>query len=444
MIVRFLKNMFGGRRKKAETNDAHNESTWGQAMRQFRKNRLAVISLRFIKVLVVIALLADFLANEKPIMCSYEGETYFPIFKDYGVSMGLTNWPEPLQNVDWHELEYDWAFRTPIPYSPHNQDKENKQSQSPFDDQVVESMYWWHWMGTNEAGQDIMSGMIHGTRVALLVGVVAMSIATLIGVLLGALAGYFGDERLQISRIRLLLNLIGLFFALFYAFGSRGYILSDAIGESMLGFLWEFLLSLLIFFGIMAVMNLATRPLKVVPFLAKKVKIPVDIIVMRSIEILLSIPTLFLILSIIALVDEPSLWIIMIIIGLTRWTGIARLMRGELLRIRSLEYIEAAHALGFSELRIIMRHAIPNALSPVLIAVAFGVAAAILIEAFLSFLGLGPADFVTWGSMLTEARDNFNSWWLAVFPGLAIFITVTVLNLVGEGLTDAFDPKLRK
>lgn len=443
MIVRFFKNMFSKKSANEEA-DKKDESTWAQAMKQFRKNRLAVFSLRFIKVLIFIALLADFVANEKPIVCSYEGQTYFPVFRSYGVGLGLNNWQDEFQNVDWHDLEFDWVVRTPIPYSPSNQDGNNKQSKSPFGPQEVESMYWWHWMGTNEGGNDIFSGMIHGTRTALLVGVVAMSIAALIGIILGSIAGYFGDERLQISRIRLWLNLLFGFFGFFYAFGSRGYLLADALGESVGLFLWEFLISvvlLIIFFG---AANLLSRPLKSAPFLAKKVKIPIDIIVMRAIEILLSIPTLFLILAIIAMLDAPSLWVIMVIIGLTRWTGIARLMRGELLRIRNLEYIEAARALGFSEFRTIFRHAIPNALSPVLIAIAFGIAAAILIEAFLSFLGLSPADSVTWGKLLTEARDHVSSWWLAVFPGLAIFATVTVLNLVGEGLTDAFDPKLRK
>jgi peptide/nickel transport system permease protein len=443
MIKRLLNNMFSRKSKKA-AKSRDEQSTWQQAMKQFRKNRLAVFSLRMIKVLAIIALLADTFANEKPLMCSYQDTTYFPVFREYAVDLGMANWQEPLQNVDWHKLEYDWAIRTPVPYSPLNQDKLNKQSKSPFDDQEVASMYWHHWLGTNEAGQDILSGMIHGTRVALLVGLVAMSIASFIGILLGACAGYFGDERLQISRIRLFLNLIFGFFAFFFAFGVRGYLLSDSLAASGGAFLWELLLSLLIFVGIFALGNLLVRPLKAIPFFAKKVKIPVDIIVMRTIEIILSIPTLFLILAIIAMVEEPSLTVIMVIIGFTRWTGIARLMRGELLRIRGLEYIEAARALGFSEFRTILRHAIPNALSPVLIAIAFGVAAAILIEAFLSFLGLSPADLVTWGSMLNQARSNINSWWLAVFPGLAIFVTVTVLNLVGEGLTDALDPKLRK
>ena len=135
---------------------------------------------------------------------------------------------------------------------------------------------------------------------------------------------------------------------------------------------------------------------------------------------------------------------LMIIIGLTAWTGIARLTRAEFLRVSTMEYIQAAKSLGISEFRIIFKHALPNALAPALVAIAFGVASAILIESSLSFLGIGvPPSTVTWGSLLNLGREQFTAWWLLVFPGLAIFITVTVYNLLGEGLRDAFDPKLK-
>ncbi|MCL4119183.1 UNVERIFIED_CONTAM: hypothetical protein GTU68_028825 [Idotea baltica] len=207
--------------------------------------------------------------------------------------------------------------------------------------------------------------MIHATRIAFSVGIISMSIATLIGVLLGSLSGFFGDTRLRMSRIRFI--------------------------------------------------------------------------------VFVSVPRLFLIISIVAIIRNPSLAVVMIIIGLTSWMGIARLIRGELLRVRSLEYIEAATALGFSDNRALLKHAIPNALSPVLIAIAFGIAGAILTEAFLSFIGIGvPAETVTWGSLLNVARSYTGLWWLAVFPGFAIFLTITFFNLIGEGLTDALDPKLKK
>lgn len=421
------------------------ESYWQIVRKQFKKNTLAVWSFRIIVLFVVVALLADFLANEKPIMCNYQGTTYFPVLKEYAVDMGMSDWQEEFKNVTWKDLEYDWVVWPPVPYLPRNIDFLNSNSVGPFDKQDVKSKLWSHWLGTDELGRDVLAGMIHGTRTALLVGIVAMVIASFIGIILGALAGYFGDEHFKMPVGSIIMILIGIFFALFYAFGVRSYTLGDALAESFGGFMWEILKSLIIMAAIIGLMGLIGKVISKAPLLNRKINIPLDIIISRIIEIMVSIPRLFLIISVSAIVVKPSVFIVMMIIGLTTWTGIARFMRAELLRIRNLEYIEASRALGYSELRTILRHAIPNALSPVLISIAFGIASAILIEATLSFIGIGmPADSITWGSMLSRARETPSAWWMGIFPGLAIFVTVTVYNLVGEGLTDAIDPKKKK
>ena len=421
------------------------QSFWVNVKKQFRKNRIAVYSLRVIIFLAFIAVFADFLANEKPIVAEYQGKIYFPVCRSYAVDLGIADWPVCFQNIDWKKFNYDWAVFPPVPYLPKNIDENNVHSVSPFSVQHVKSKHWRHWLGTDELGHDILSAMIHGTRIALLVGVVSMSIASFIGILLGALAGYFGDERLKMSRGKVIFNCIFLILSIFYGFGSRGYILSDALSVSFSSFLYELLVSLIIMTVVLFIGNFLGGLLDFIPFFSKKISIPVDIIVSRLIEVMLSIPTLFLIISISALVTKPSVFIVMAIIGLTSWTSIARFIRAELLKVRSLEYIEAAHALGYSENRVIFKHAIPNALSPVLIAIAFGIASAILTEATLSFLGIGvPAETLTWGALLSAARQSPTAWWLAIFPGFAIFITVTVYNLVGEGLTDALDPRQKK
>lgn len=421
------------------------ESFWKGVRKQFMKNKLAVYSFRFILFLVFIAVFADFIANEKPLVAQYKGEIIFPVLKEYVVDLGLSEWSEDFQNKEWRRIPFDWAIFPPVPYLPKNIDFANAQSVGPFDEQRIESWRWRHWLGTDELGHDVLAGMIHGTRIALLVGLVSMSIAAFIGILLGSVAGYFGDTKLQMSRIRVILNLIVLPLAFFYAFGTRSYILQDAIGQSFISFLFQFIISAIIFVAILFVLNyFIVPPFKSVKALAKRVNIPVDILISRLIEVMVSIPTLFLIISIIA-IAKPSIFIVMAVIGLTSWTGIARFIRAELLRVRSLEYIEAANALGYSEFRTIFRHAIPNALSPVLIAIAFGIASAILIESTLSFIGIGvPPETMTWGSLLSSARQSTSAWWLAIFPGFAIFLTVTVYNLVGEGLTDALDPRLKK
>ena len=411
--------MFLNKKKTDEIAKAIEESDensyWDIVRKQFFKNRLAVWSLRIFYVILFIAISADFIANERPIYCELDGETHFPIFHQYLVDLGLSTWDEKFVSTKWLEQEYDYAIFPPITYSATTRDSKNIKFKSPFGDQNIpeDGNGGWHYLGTERIGQDVAAGMIHGTRTAMLVGIVAMSIATLIGLFFGAISGYFGDERLKVSRIRILLNVIAAIMAIFFAFISNGYVIADLIGDGKLLSAIGVMLAWMI--GMIAVANILTIPLKKLPFLGQKVTVALDIIVMRFIEIVNSVPLLILILAIVAIVEKPSVLFVMVIIGAVSWTGIAKFIRAELLRIRRLEYIEAAQAFGYSEFRIIMRHALPNALAPVLIAIAFGVASAILTEAFLSFIGVGiPDEQVTWGALLQLSRDKFSAWWAQI------------------------------
>jgi peptide/nickel transport system permease protein len=167
-----------------------------------------------------------------------------------------------------------------------------------------------------------------------------------------------------------------------------------------------------------------------------------DILLSRLIEIVICFPFLFLILAVIAFLP-PSIYNIMIVIGITRWTDIARYTRAEFVRLKGHEFTEAARALGAGDRTIIFRHILPNSLAPVLVTATFGIANAILIEAALSFLGLGTQPPTpSWGGVLSSAREQDFAWWLTTFPGFAIFISVTAYNLLGEGLRDASDPRV--
>jgi peptide/nickel transport system permease protein len=301
------------------------------------------------------ALTADFVANDKPLYCSYKGNSYFPVFKEYAVGLGLAKWEGEFLNIDWKTLEFETAIWPPIRFSPTGVDLFNN-SASP-------STETGHYLGTDAIGRDVLAGLIHGSRVSLSVGFIAAGIAIMIGVILGSFAGYYGGK--------------------------------------------------------------------------------VDLGVMRFVEIMQLFPSFFLIITIVALYGS-SIWYIMLAIGLTSWTGDTKLVRGEILKVRSMDYVQAAVSLGLSNTRIIFRHVLPNAIAPVLISASFQIAGAILVEAGLSFLGFGvAATKVTWGSVLSEARGATSSWWLAVFPGFMIFLTVVAYNLVGEGLRDALDPRLR-
>lgn len=168
-----------------------------------------------------------------------------------------------------------------------------------------------------------------------------------------------------------------------------------------------------------------------------------DTTLMRFVDIMLCFPTFFLILAVIAFL-QPSIWVIMAVIGLTGWMGVARLVRAEVLSIREMEYVMAARCIGCSDARIMFRHILPNAISPVLVAATLGIAGAILTESALSFLGIGvQPPTPSWGNILTSGKDYIEfAWWLSFFPGMAILVTVLSYNLLGEGIRDALDPRI--
>ena len=438
-------------------NNLENFSFKKYAWNQFKKDKIALVCLYLLFVLIIVAVFAPYIANQRPLYAKYKGQTLYPAFAEATRTDSIFNKNGELEDIlqyditDWRTLDFEKVIWAPIPYSPDGMDRYNRDYVSPsgkqrfknIDGEITDApKKFRHLLGTDGIGRDLASGLIHGTRISLMVGLVSMGIASLIGIFLGALAGFFGDNKLKMPRIKYHFTLIGLFFGFFYGFGQRKYALADGFSESILSGMTQILISTGIIIISVIVFRYLSKLIKIKK-LQEETFVPIDTFVSRGIELLNSIPRLLLIITITAVV-ERSIWIVMIIIGITGWTGIARFTRAELLRIRSLEFVQAAQSLGYSSIRTIFRHALPNALAPVFVSIAFGIASAILIESGLSFLGIGvPDDIVTWGSLLNLGRQNLEAWWLIIYPGIAIFLTITIYNMIAEASRDALDPRLK-
>lgn len=366
-------------------------------------------ALFWIGILILCAVFAPFLANSMPLMMSKSGHISFPVLtylstEDLAVLaaffMVLVLWVLPLKlkfrvnlallaaviaavvvlaNVylkppqlviydDFrtaHYIEVDWRVMPLIPYAPQDylRDYGDTGLEPPLVGKAAEEKRL-HLMGTEENGADVLSRMIHASRIALSIGIVATSISMILGIIIGGFMGYFSGV--------------------------------------------------------------------------------VDMIGMRLVEIFEAIPTLFLLLTFVAFFGR-SLYMMMIIIGVTSWSGYARYIRAEFLKLRRQDYVQAAVAAGLPVHSILFRHMLPNGVAPLLVAASFGVASAILAEATLSFLGLGLVEEPSWGQMLDQSvtSASFN-WWMAVFPGGAIFLTVFAYTLIGEAFRDAIDPNLSR
>jgi len=389
-------------------------------------------------LLLFLALARDFLANGRPLYCRIDGETFFP-----GLRTVWADEKKPYGNpvLDslytynlWKKFPYESSVFAPVPFSPGDfSDRPSCISQPPGTVQPEHDKRFRHWLGTDDSGRDVAAGIISGARIAILTGLLAMFVALSIGLVLGSIAGFFGDDRLRVRRGRLMMNFIGIFFGIFYAFVVREYAMkgSESAGEGMK--------SIGIFIGILLFFNLLGWLANRIPFFSKTMLIPADLLIMRLAEVFNSIPKLIFIIAIAAMMPQNrSLWVMIGLIGALSWTGVAQFIRAELLRIRTLEYVTAARSLGYSDARTLLRHALPNALRPVMVAFALGIAGAILLEAALSFLGISDETLkgMSWGSLLNSARSNLRFWWIAVPPGLAICITVMALNAVGDALSE--------
>ncbi len=272
-------------------------------------------------------------------------------------------------------------------------------------------------LGTDHLGRDVFARMLQGAWISLTVGFVSVGISIIVGIVLGAISGYYGDKKIYITTLVKMIFIL-LFFIL----------------------LWKklilFAICICFIFFLFIVISRKKN------FMLLKTGLSVDSFIMRFVDIMLCFPSFFLILTVVALLP-PSIFNIMVVIGLTSWMGTARLVRAEFLSLREQEFVIGAKALGLRDFLIIFKHILPNALTPVMVSATIGIAIAILTEAGLSFLGFGvPPPQATWGNILSEGKNYlFDAPWLTIIPGLAILIVVLAFNLMGEGIRMWLNPK---
>lgn len=389
--------------------------------------------------LAALALGRDLIANGRPLYCRVGGEVFFPglraVWRDPALPYGHPVLDSIQRHFLWRVYPYEAALFAPVAFTPGElptrPDTTIRQARPGAAHPVGERVFR-HWLGTDARGYDVAAALVGGVRVALLTGSLAMCLAFGLGVLLGALAGYWGDDRLRIRRGPLLLGLLSLPFAFFYAGAVQPWLpeQTGAVTRLLAGT-----------GAAIVVLGSAVRVGRWLcrwSFFARSVALPFDLLIMRLAEAFMAVPGLLAIVAFAALLRQQTqtLWALIALIGLFSWPGVALFVRAEMLRVREMDYIAAARSLGLSEARILLRHALPNALQPAYTVFALGVASAILLEASLSFLGYGDQHLTgaTWGSLLQGARTSPHLWWVSLPPGLAICLTVMALHLLGEQL----------
>ena len=368
----------------------------------------------FILMITLLAILGPLIANEKPYFCKLEGRNYFPIFS--GISESTLSLLHPAHSpVDWHTTKFERVLYAPVPYSHYTIDLQAGRHVSPFDAQTP-PLRFRHWLGTDVLGRDVVAGLIRGCRISLLIGFGSMFIALLIGVPLGSVGAYVGNRKWRVTAIQLLIGLILLLCVI--------YLMWLSVSPA-LKLMWLAILT-----GVGWLMIILSGKTK-----SKKISVPFDQLVLSVISIIDSFPGLFIILVILFIIPVKGWVVVMGAIALLRWPVMARYMRAEVYKIKETNYIKAAQIANLPSFRILSHHIVPYAFRPVMISFIFGVSSAILAESSLSFLGIGlPVEEVNWGRLLSQARNHFDAWWLVLFPGAAIFLTLLSLYTIGNAM----------
>lgn len=358
------------------------------------------LSVLVILVYILVAIFGPIIANEKPLYCHVEGDVTFPFLEktltkadDESCVLACIPYGPQTTNINGH------ASLSPGSYPTHGSGKI-------------------HWLGTDKLGRDTAAGLIHGTRISLMIGFVSVIFTFFVGTSLGMAAAYYSVKGLKINILQYITLIIAITLGGFYFIFE--WIYSGLIVAVWIALLMLFILGILYF--------IFDKTFKKAP----KYRINPDQILMKIITWRKSFPGIFLLLALTGVFVIPSVWNIIFIITVLGWTEFARHARAETLAIMEENYITTARILGFSDVRILISHVLPNIMPTLVVLICFSVSGAILAESTISFLGIGlPVETVTWGKMMASGRD-MQQWWLVVFPGIAIMLIIMSLNTIAN------------
>lgn len=356
-------------------------------------------------IMVFAAIFRDFLAGDRAIVQSSEMGIEFPIFSKKAVGE-----------------EVNWKIMPLVPYNPESMDNADRILIPPFGKNLSEpSAKYRHWLGTDGLGRDVMAGIIYGFRIALIIALLSGIVSLFLGYSLGAIAGYYGNKGFRMNILYLIALVLIFLFYTFYAYWSA------VVGDS---FSIVLLLAVLGLAALMIYMGLKSEKFRL--------RIPMDSIVMRTVDFFSSIPALLILLVLSVALRGWNVYEIAILIGFLRWPTLSRHVRAEVMHLRNSEEIEYTKGLGFSDYFILSRRVLMRSIQSALVVLAFVTASSIILEATLSFLGLGlPPETISWGNLMHQSRSYPDAWWLVVFPGIILFLIVYGLNDWGRKINKA-------
>ncbi len=391
----------------------------------------------FLCLLAFTALFADFLCSEKPIYVVYKNKPYYPLFASQTVSDSLPNprsgkmiW-QNIADADWKHIQYEKAIWTLCPFSTKYPG--NQKLRKPFSQQKIQNQVFTHYLGTDLQDIDVFASMIQGAKTSLSVGLGGLLLLSFLGLSLGGIAGYFGDTKLILARGQQYGLLLGTFMGFFYGFylfrfDIENAFIAQAYGKGILYLLRSFG----IFIAAILCFTWLGKKIGFIPFFAKRKAFAIDNYITQITDIQMSLPIMLLVVSL-SLMLPRSIISLILIIGFSNYMGLARMVRSLTQQTRNLPYIEAAQALGLSQIRILWQHILPNILPTIRIIMILSLADLILLEASFSFLNIGlPLDVVSWGKILNQARNSPETWWLFAFPALTIAATAGSLKILGQ------------